>query len=116
MDLSDLRTFVAGAELARDHPKLSLDFQLEDRVVDPVAERFDLALRIGRLRDSTLVAQKVGVSRRLVVASLSEPVGLKQSARFRGTKRYVSWGAKLMGRSRGARPSKGRRPHHRPLG
>jgi DNA-binding transcriptional LysR family regulator len=63
--------FLSGivAELARDHPKLSIDFQLEDRAVDLVAERFDLALRIGRLRNSTLIAQKVGVSRRLVVAS-----------------------------------------------
>ena len=57
------------AELACDHPKLSIDFQLEDRAVDLVAERFDLALRIGRLPDSSLVAQKVGVSRRLVVAA-----------------------------------------------
>jgi DNA-binding transcriptional LysR family regulator len=63
--------FLTGvvAELSREHPKLSIDFQLEDRVVDLVAERFDLALRIGRLPDSSLVAQKVGVSRRLVVAS-----------------------------------------------
>lgn len=57
------------AELACRHPKLSIDFQLEDRSVDLVAERFDLALRIGRLPDSSLVAQKVGVSRRLVVAA-----------------------------------------------
>ena len=57
------------AELACAHPQLSIDFQLEDRAVDVVAERFDLALRIGRLPDSSLIAQKVGVSRRLVVAS-----------------------------------------------
>jgi DNA-binding transcriptional LysR family regulator len=63
--------FLTGvvAELARAHPQLSIDFQLEDRAVDLVAERFDLALRIGRLPDSSLIAQKVGVSRRLVVAS-----------------------------------------------
>lgn len=57
------------AELACEHPQLAIDFQLEDRTVDLVAERFDLALRIGRLPDSSLVAQKVGTSRRLVVAS-----------------------------------------------
>lgn len=57
------------AELAVAHPQLSVDFQLEDRTVDLVAERFDLALRIGRLPDSSLLAQKVGASRRLVVAS-----------------------------------------------
>ena len=57
------------AEIACEHPQLGIDFQLEDRVVDLVAERFDLAIRIGRLRDSSLVAQNVGSSRRLVVAS-----------------------------------------------
>jgi DNA-binding transcriptional LysR family regulator len=57
------------AELVREHPLLSLDFQLEDRSVDLLAERFDLAIRIGRLPDSSLVARKVGSSRRLVVAS-----------------------------------------------
>lgn len=57
------------AELIHAHPRLAIDFQLEDRAVDLVAERFDLALRIGRLPDSSLVAHKVGVSRRLVVAS-----------------------------------------------
>ena len=63
--------FVTGvvAELCCDHPKLSIDFQLDDRAVDLIAERFDLALRIGRLADSSMVAQRVGVSRRLVVAS-----------------------------------------------
>lgn len=63
--------FLTGvvAELVCDHPKLSIDFQLEDRAVDLIAERFDLALRIGRLPDSSMVAQRIGVSRRLVVAS-----------------------------------------------
>ena len=57
------------AELALEHPLLRLDLQLEDRTVDLLAERFDLAIRIGRLPDSSLVARKVGSSRRLVVAS-----------------------------------------------
>jgi DNA-binding transcriptional LysR family regulator len=63
--------FMTGmvAELARDHPLLRLDFQLEDRTVDLLVERFDLAIRIGRLPDSSLVVRKVGTSRRLVVAS-----------------------------------------------
>jgi DNA-binding transcriptional LysR family regulator len=61
-------TDVVG-DLSLAHPRLSIDFQLEDRAVDLVAERYDLALRIGRLPDSSLLAQKVGVSRRLVVAS-----------------------------------------------
>jgi len=59
------------AALGHAHPHLAVDFQLEDRTVDLVVEPFDLAVRIGRLPDSSLVAQKVGTSRRLVVASPS---------------------------------------------
>jgi DNA-binding transcriptional LysR family regulator len=59
------------ADLARAHPQLAVDFQLEDRTVDLLVEPFDLAVRIGRLPDSSLVAQKVGTSRRLAVAAPS---------------------------------------------
>jgi len=81
--------FLTGvvAELASAHPKLSVDFQLEERSVDLVAERFDLAIRIGRLPSSSLVAQKIGVSRRLVVASpdyLSRHGSPTQPADLRG--------------------------------
>lgn len=57
------------AELAREHNQLAIDFQLEDRSVDLMSVRFDLAIRIGRLPDSSLIARRVGASRRLVVAS-----------------------------------------------
>jgi len=57
------------AELMRSQPALSIDFQLEDRNVDLVAEGFDLALRIGRLPDSSMSLIGVGSSRRLVVGS-----------------------------------------------
>jgi len=53
----------------RQFPELSIDAQFDDRYVDLVAEGFDMAVRIGVLRDSTLVAQKVADSRRVVVAS-----------------------------------------------
>jgi DNA-binding transcriptional LysR family regulator len=41
------------------HPGISLDIQLGDRVVDLVDEGFDLAVRIARLPDSSLVARKL---------------------------------------------------------
>lgn len=39
------------------HPGVSLDLVLEDRRVDPLAEDFDLVVRIGELEDSSLIAR-----------------------------------------------------------
>lgn len=39
------------------HPEVSLDLNLNDRVVDVVEEGYDAAIRIGVLEDSTLVAR-----------------------------------------------------------
>lgn len=41
------------------HPDIDLQADLNDRRVDLVAEGMDLALRIGHLRDSTLIARKL---------------------------------------------------------
>ena len=43
----------------RANPDLSVDLQLNDRKVDIVEEGFDIALRIARLKDSSLVARKL---------------------------------------------------------
>ncbi|CAM2138017.1 LysR family transcriptional regulator [Paraburkholderia tropica] len=47
------------AEFLREHPDVRFDMDLSDRSVDVIGEGFDMALRIGRLADSTLVAQKL---------------------------------------------------------
>jgi DNA-binding transcriptional LysR family regulator len=47
------------AQLLRRHPGLHLDVRLTDAKVDLVRENVDLAVRIGRLDDSTLVARRV---------------------------------------------------------
>jgi DNA-binding transcriptional LysR family regulator len=59
---------VACAFLAR-HPEVDLKLQLLDRVVDLVEEGADIALRIGSLPDSSLVATRVGTLRLLTCAS-----------------------------------------------
>ena len=42
------------------HPKLNIDLQLEDRRTDLLSEGIDLAIRIGKLEDSTLIATRIG--------------------------------------------------------
>lgn len=54
--------------LAR-HPRLRLSVHLSDQVVDLVSEGFDLAIRIGVLEDSRLVARRIAVNQRLLCAS-----------------------------------------------
>lgn len=57
------------AELACLHPRLEIDVSYSDRLVDLFGERFDAAIRIGILRDSTLVARRIAPGRAVVVAS-----------------------------------------------
>lgn len=59
---------IVCAFLAR-HPEVDLRLQLLDRVVDLAEEGADLAVRIGPLPDSALVATRVGALRLLTCAS-----------------------------------------------
>jgi DNA-binding transcriptional LysR family regulator len=55
------------AEFAKRHPQLQITTAYGDRFVDLVAEGFDLAIRLGWLPDSSLVARRIGpVTGRLV--------------------------------------------------
>ena len=58
-------------DFLRDHPGVVLDIDYSDRLVDLVAEGFDLAVRIGALRDSTLIARKLADVRAVVCAAPS---------------------------------------------
>lgn len=57
------------ADFAAEHPRVELDISFDDSTVDLVAGGFDLAVRIGNLPDSSLVARRIAPSRRVVVAS-----------------------------------------------
>jgi DNA-binding transcriptional LysR family regulator len=50
-------------------PEVSGELRLSDRMINLVEEGVDLAVRIGHLPDSSLVARHVGEMRRIVVAS-----------------------------------------------
>jgi len=51
------------------HEGLKVDLNLNDRMVDIVDEGFDLAIRITRLKDSSLIARKLTSARTVVAAS-----------------------------------------------
>lgn len=51
------------------YPKIVIDLSLSDEVVDLYLERTDVAIRVGRLPDSNLVARKIGETKRRIVAS-----------------------------------------------
>ena len=53
----------------RNFPKLSLRLLMDDALVDVIAERVDIAVRVGGLPDSSLVARKLGTLRAQLCAS-----------------------------------------------
>ncbi|WP_162253054.1 LysR substrate-binding domain-containing protein [Duganella sp. Root1480D1] len=71
----------ALAPLLRAHPLLSLRLFAEDRRVDLIAERIDLAIRVGALADSTLVARRLTEWRHVLLAAsaFAQEHGLPQS-------------------------------------
>jgi DNA-binding transcriptional LysR family regulator len=57
------------SRFADKHPKLRIEFTLNDARHDLIGDSVDVAVRIGSLSDSTAVARKIGSVRRVIVAS-----------------------------------------------
>ncbi len=53
------------------HPKLKVDLVLTDSMQDLIDEAIDVAIRFGPFGNSTMVARRIGATRRMVVASPS---------------------------------------------
>ncbi|KOY02438.1 LysR family transcriptional regulator [Pseudomonas nunensis] len=53
----------------QQHPEVTIDLQLSDENVDLVSEGIDVAVRIGELKDSSLVARQIGLTKRRVFAA-----------------------------------------------
>jgi LysR family transcriptional regulator for bpeEF and oprC len=65
------RTFLLPvlARMARKYPRLELDVRLQDAYADLVKESIDVAVRLGPLKDSSLVAQRIGSQAMVLVGS-----------------------------------------------
>lgn len=57
------------SDFAQAHPDIELELDLNDREIDLVAEGYDMAVRVGPLKDSSLVARDLGAVRFATVAS-----------------------------------------------
>lgn len=66
---AELHLMPVVSDFSRDFPEVKLNIVLTDRFVDLVEERIDVAIRIGTLTDSSMVARKLGDTTMLVCAS-----------------------------------------------
>ncbi|KVX01182.1 LysR family transcriptional regulator [Shewanella frigidimarina] len=68
----------AIAKFAQQYPTVSLSLHYTDQVVDILNEEIDLSIRVGWLKDSSLMCRKLGESQRLLVAGpkyvMSQPI------------------------------------------
>jgi DNA-binding transcriptional LysR family regulator len=58
-------------DFLRAYPKVSIEAEYADRYVDLVAEGFDVAIRLGQLQDTRVIAKKLAAHRRLICAAPS---------------------------------------------
>jgi DNA-binding transcriptional LysR family regulator len=65
-------------DFVRSHPRLNVDLELSDEFVDIIAGQYDLAIRIGELKDSRLIARRLAPVRRVLCAA---PAYLDQAGR-----------------------------------
>lgn len=72
----------------KQNPAMNAELTLLDRVVDVIEEGFDLALRIGHLADTSLVARPVGCTPFVVCAS---PALLKQRGELTHPEQLAEW-------------------------
>jgi DNA-binding transcriptional LysR family regulator len=70
-----VKTFLAA------HPGVKIDLRLNDGFIDLVEQGIDVAVRIGELPDSSLVARRIGTTKRVLIASRNYLRSLPKSLR-----------------------------------
>lgn len=53
----------------QEHPNIVVDLSLSDEIVDLYMDRTDVAFRVGSLQDSSMMARRIGVAHRRIVAA-----------------------------------------------
>jgi DNA-binding transcriptional LysR family regulator len=97
-----LHVVPVAAAFLEVHPEVDIQLRLSDRNVNLIEEHVDLALRIGTLPHSNLVATQVGTIRRVVCASPAylerfgwprslEDLAAHQCITFEGLEAVTSW-------------------------
>ncbi|MGO7888775.1 LysR substrate-binding domain-containing protein, partial [Rhizobium ruizarguesonis] len=71
------------------HPAVTLDISHTDRIVDLMEERADVAIRAGPLKNSILIARKLGATGKIIVAS---PDYLSRHGRMKRHEGGHEWG------------------------
>jgi len=89
------------AEFLQLYPSIRIELDLSDHMVNLFEQGYDLALRVGPLADSALIARKLGISERILVASPDylKQHGQPESPAELSQHQCISFGEQRSGRS-----------------
>mgnify|MGYP002785321538 CR=1 FL=1 len=84
--------------MAKKYPKLKVELDFDNRIIDLIEEKFDIGIRFGALPDSALMAEKIATRREYVCCSpayleahpkISKPEDLLKHNCFGGSKKWT---------------------------
>ena len=78
LTLAESRIVPIIARFMHVHPHIQIELSISDHPLNLVSDNIDVAIRVGRLVDSSLVTRKIGTARRVLVAA---PAYLERAGR-----------------------------------
>jgi len=69
LTLAEARLMPIIASFLDRHPRIQIDLRVSDHPLNLVADNIDVAIRVGELVDSSLVVRRIGIARRVIVAT-----------------------------------------------